>query len=321
MDWHVIVNPTAGGGKGGMKWPIIKDELIRQGFNFTSVISERKDHIYELSESAAAQGVKNFIVVGGDGSLLEVVNGILKQKNLNPEEISIGHIPVGTGNDWGKMYGNTTDFRKSIQIIKSGKLFRQDIGVIHFVNENRKIYFVNIAGLGFDAEVLKEVWRQKEKGRDGKLIYLLMLLKTLYRSSFHEIALAFPQKTENHFMFSMTIGVGRYNGNGMMQLPFSNPADGKLDVSIINKINKAEVLLEVKNLYNGTFVKNKHVSIKRTDKVFITSAKQVPIEADGEFLGYTPVEISLIPACINFFVNQTNFEINPKIKDYAPDII
>ncbi|HPD64009.1 MAG TPA: diacylglycerol kinase family lipid kinase [Bacteroidia bacterium] len=321
MKWHVIVNPSAGGGRGGMKWPIIRAELIKEGFEFDFQISEKKDQIITLSKEAVEQGSKKLIVVGGDGSLFEMVNGIYLQNKVSPSDIVIGQIPVGTGNDWGKMYENSLDFRKSIQIIKEGRTFRQDLGTIYFPEEKKRYYFVNIAGLGFDGAVLKEVWKQKEKGRNGAMIYLLMLVKSLFGSGYHKVTLTYSGTKEEQIIFSMAAGIGRYNGNGMMQLPFSHPADGMLDVSIINKIGKIEVIREVKNLFSGTYVKNKHVRIRRTDKIIIESGKKIPVEADGEFLGYSPVEIGILPAGASFFINKTDFSIDPKIKDYAPDIV
>ncbi|MFO8021020.1 MAG: acylglycerol kinase family protein, partial [Perlabentimonas sp.] len=103
-NWFVIVNPEAGSGKAFHHWPGIKEELSRANINYTHVLTERKFHAVELTVSAINKGYRKIISVGGDGTLNEIVNGLFIQKKVEPTDVTIGVIGVGTGNDWLRTY-------------------------------------------------------------------------------------------------------------------------------------------------------------------------------------------------------------------------
>lgn len=103
--WLVILNPHAGSGRGGKDRNEIQQKLQKAGFDFDFVTSDYPKHIIRLTIDAIETGYRKLIVAGGDGSLNEVVNGIFQQSICSPEEITVGMIPVGTGNDWIKTFG------------------------------------------------------------------------------------------------------------------------------------------------------------------------------------------------------------------------
>jgi len=319
MKWQVIINPTSNGGKAKLLWPEIQQELIQQDFEFDYSISSRPNEIIDLVKKLAENGFSHFIIVGGDGSLHEAINGVFKQNTIKTNNIVFGHIPVGTGNDWGKMYSNPTDFKEAIKIIKKDIRIVQDIGYLIFPDSpDTNRYFINIAGFGFDAQVLKSVLKQKEKGKNGTLIYLVKLFTNLIGSGYYRIEYNNDKGSYQSEIFNMAAGICRFNGNGMQPLPLANPTDGLLDVSIVRKISKIRVLWNVNRLFKGTYIKIKKVDFFRTKSFWIKSHKPMPVEADGEFLGYTPVQIEIIPQSLQMIVNQKKFSINPKIIKYVP---
>ncbi|NLA50391.1 MAG: acylglycerol kinase family protein, partial [Bacteroidales bacterium] len=114
-EWFVIVNPNAGSGKGKKDWRRISDLLTGANIPFISRFTERRGQAIEYTDEAIQKGFRHFISVGGDGTLNEVVNGVFAQNKIPAGEITIGMIPVGTGNDWGRMFGIPTIYEGAVK--------------------------------------------------------------------------------------------------------------------------------------------------------------------------------------------------------------
>ena len=293
-----IVNPHAGNGKGRKDWPLIESFLKSEKLKFDFVFSEKTYHAIYLAHIAVEKGYRTIIAVGGDGTLNEVANGILKSKKCN--DVTLGMIPVGTGNDWCRMYNIPINFIEAIKVIKNNKIFIQDIGLIKYKNgsEFYKRYFVNVAGFGFDADVVKKVNTQKNKGKGGKFLYLLNLLKSLFSFKYVNAEINVDGDIFSSNLFSMNVGICKYSGGGMMQVPNAIADDGLLDVTVINRLSKFEVIRNVKNLYDGSFIKHPKVSTHRGQNIKVNSEPAIAVEADGETLGTSPIEISIIPKAL-----------------------
>jgi diacylglycerol kinase (ATP) len=300
-EWLVIVNPNAGNGKGKKDWARISDLLKEQDLPFKVEFTERKGHAILLAMNGITTGFRRIITVGGDGTLNEVVNGVFSNDVCPTEDISLGLIPVGTGNDWGKMFGIPLDYEKAIRIIRDNKLMLHDIGQVSFYDgtEKKKRYFINIAGLGFESVVVMRTNKQKDRGRSGKLIYFFNLLMSLlsYKNTRAEIII--DGEKINADVFSVNIGNGRYCGGGMRQTPDALPDDGFLDVTIINGMGKFEIIRNLKILYDGTILSHPKIDGYKCKNIKVSSDLIIFTEADGESLGHTPAEFSIIPASIN----------------------
>ena len=120
-SWLVIVNPNTGRRKGEKDWPEISALLTEAGFEFTAHLTTHRGHAMELAEKEIMAGFKKVIVVGGDGTLNEVVNGIFRQTRFATSEIAIGMIMVGTGNDWGRMYNIREKYKKAVKTIRKNR--------------------------------------------------------------------------------------------------------------------------------------------------------------------------------------------------------
>jgi len=121
QQWGVIVNPNAGSGKCGKNWPIIQKLIKRSKIETEVVFTERKGHAIELSMQLIQKGFYKLIVVGGDGTLNEVVNGIFRQEECSPDNITLGMIPVGTGNDWCRTFQIPNKYIDAIKLIRDEK--------------------------------------------------------------------------------------------------------------------------------------------------------------------------------------------------------
>jgi YegS/Rv2252/BmrU family lipid kinase len=300
-EWLVIVNPNAGNGKGHKDWDEISGLLTKEGLTFNVKFTEAKGHAIAITKEALKQGVRNIITVGGDGTLNEVVNGVFTNDACAPEEVTLGLIPVGTGNDWGRMFGIPLDYEKAVRIIREDNKMPHDIGLVTYYNGNDKLnrYFINIAGLGFESVVVRRTNIQKDKGHSGKAIYFYNLLMSLlsYKNTRSEIIVDGEKVTAD--VFSINVGNGRYCGGGMRQTPGALPDDGLLDVTVINGIGKFEIIRNLKILYDGTILSHPKIDGYKCKNLKVTSDSIMYAEADGESLGHTPAEFSIIPAGLN----------------------
>lgn len=300
-EWFTIVNPNAGNGKGKKDWERISCLFAREDIRIISKFTERKGQATEFASEAVGSGFRKIISVGGDGTLNEVVNGIFNQNYCPPSEVTAGMIPVGTGNDWGRMFGIPLVYEGAVNVIKENKTLLHDIGVLSYFtgNEQHKRYFINIAGLGFEAMVVKKTNKQKDKGRSNNAIYFYNLLSSLisYRNTNTEMII--DGITRSAKVFSINVGNGRYCGGGMRQTPDALPDDGLLDITVIKEMGRIEIIKALKILYDGTILSHPKVDGYRSTNLIVRSENLLYAEADGESLGHTPVEFSIIPAGLN----------------------
>ena len=302
--WLVIVNPNAGKRKGEKDWPEISGLLTSAGFQYVY-----REHAISLTENYIRQGIRKIIVVGGDGTLNEVINGVFMQDVVKTTDIIIGMIMVGNGNDWGRMYNLKTEYRKAVKILKKQRLFVQDTGMVRYFKGEQEFnrYFVNIAGMGYDALVVKMTNRTKERGGGGAMVYLVNLIKGLF--SYHHSYLDIIVDGKSVYrgkVFSMSVGICKFNGGGMMQLPFAVPDDGLFDLTIFKDVKKMTVVKHIKKLFSGTFTHLPFVQTHQGKTVSIVSTDGSPsyLETDGESLGHTPFTFQILPGTIKIITGK-----------------
>ena len=155
-NWIVIVNRTAGSGRTEKDWPFIESLLHKHGFSFESHFTSRRLHASIITRDRIRDGYSRIIVVGGDGTMNEVINGLFSQGSINTTEVMLGMISVGTGNDWARMFNIPNDYEEAVLTIKKQHTFIQDAGLVHYTRNGKewKRYFINIAGMGFGARVV-----------------------------------------------------------------------------------------------------------------------------------------------------------------------
>lgn len=188
-------------------------------------------------------------------------------------------------------------------------MFTQDVGYITFHTKDgeQKRHFVNVSGMGYDALVALKTNKMKDKGRGGTLAYIYNIFSGLfqYQNTHFDITVD-RKKVFSGKVLSMNLGICKYNGGGLMQVPDAIPDDGLLDVTVIRGISKFAIVRNVAKLYDGSFIKLKFVEQYRGASCTIISRPKgiVQLEADGESLGHSPLEFSVIPTALNVFVPQ-----------------
>ncbi len=325
-SFFVVINPNAGKRRAEKDWHLILSLLLNSGIKFNHKFTTHKLHANTITTEAIGKGFRKFIAIGGDGTFNEVTNAIFSQKTCPASEIKFGVICVGTGNDWCRTLGIPNDYNSAVEIIKAGNTSLFDVGLAHFNNDKMKSsrYFVNVAGMGFDAMVAKKVNEDKDSNRTGKILYLKNLFLCLLKSKAINCSIQIddantipcnseqchPERSRRNSrrisieapIFSISVGIGKYNGGGMMQLPNAIADDGLLDITLIKKISRFDVIMQTKNLYDGTFIKHPSVALYQGKKVLIEAEEPVGIELDGEYVGNTPVEFEVLPRVLRVFV-------------------
>lgn len=309
--WFVVVNPVSGGGKGLGDFPKISHLLRENGIQHDPAFTEHRHHATELAVEAVNRGYRKIIVVGGDGTLNEVVNGLFIQKQCEPKDILLAVIAVGTGNDWVRTFGLPRNYTAAIRAIVDGHSFLQDVGKVTYTESKveQTRYMANVAGLGFDAYVIQIFNHLKLKGYKGKWLYLYSLLRGFFSAKPAGATIEVDGKViYNKLLFSLAVGICRYNGGGIQQLPRAVANDGLLDLTIIRPVHWWHVVFRARRLFNGEIYSIGHVQYAQGRVVKITSAPNMPLETDGELQGVTPITISVVPQAVRFVVTKEFLE-------------
>ncbi len=301
--WFVIINPTSGNGTGKKKWPQIKNLLASNAFDFDFAFTEHKDHGPELIQQAIDKGFLNIICVGGDGTLHDIVNGIMNLKDVSSDKVTIGMIPIGTGNDWVKTHAIPTDLEKAIQVIKAGNKKIQDLGKIEFLGQDKKpVYFNNLAGVGFDGFVVSKVHKYKHF---GAVAYLVGAVLGLFSFKNFKSKVVVENTEINSKTLMVLVGLCNYSGGGMQLTKDVNPFDGLFDISIAKNIGKFDIVKNLAKLFNGEIVNHKKVETLKSESITIRITDgQLPfVQADGELIGRGDIKVSILPKTFSFYIN------------------
>lgn len=301
--WMVIANPKAGKNKVLEEWHLIDKALKDAGVVFDSVFSKSKYHSIELAVKAVRDGYRNIIAVGGDGTIHEVVNGIFLQKEVPTDDIRLGVIPAGSGNDWVKMYGIPADYVKCAEIIAAGRVVKQDIFRVDVVESKVKQsrFMINGSGVGLDAVICRECNAMKEKGQSGKWIYVKAAAKSFLKMS----PKLFRVEVDGEIFFkgkalSVALANGVYSGGGMIQAPDAVMDDGMVNVTVIGNMSRAKILVRFKELFSGRIyqIPDIYHTVGKSARIFI-EGDEFPVEVDGEVIGGTPVELAVLPKALS----------------------
>jgi len=298
----VIVNPVASGGKVGQRWPALRALLRQAGFRFAEELTEAPRHATEIASRALDEGFRYFVAVGGDGTVHEVVNGLVRNGRF-AKDVVLSIIPGGTGADYVRSVGISRDPDKAYPTVLGQTTRKVDVGEILCIRDGQPVhdYFVNVAGLGFDGETCVRVNRMSKR-ISGTLPYLTGLVMTLVSYRNKDVKLTFNgQHLEGRFN-SVIVCNGQYFGGGMWVGPQAVPDDGIFDVVILGNLNKPEFLWNVPRVYKGTHLTHPKVQHFQARSLLVESAQPMFIQAEGELVGEAPAEFRMLPAALNLRV-------------------
>jgi len=294
----VIVNPASGGGKTGKRWRGLDARMRAEGAQFDVEFTREPGHAEQLARQAALAGVSTLLIVGGDGTLNEVVNGLI-QNDRPLGETTIGILPVGTGSDFARALGLPRDvLAAAIHLLRRAQPEALDIGRVDCVRGGQPAtrYFANIAGLGFDGELADRVNRAGKSG--GTLVYQTMLLRGLATYQNKHARLSIDGALREGLMNSVVVANARYFGGGMFVAPNAQWADGLFDVIVLGDFGKLEVVANLPRLYRGTHLTHPKVTELRGREVRVEARERMFLQAEGELVGEAPATFTILPKAL-----------------------
>ena len=298
-SWFIIANPIAGNQKFSKQWKEIQQLLNSKNIDYSFVFTQFSKHEIELVQNAIQQGFRNIISVGGDGTLHNIVNGVMMQRYVKSSDITIAVLPIGTGNDWIKTYNIPNNIKKAIDIISERKTILQDIGQIEIAT-GKISYFNNVAGLGYDGYIAKKLQELKRLGSISYLIAgiygFLFYKKSIFKIEMNQTII------ETTCLMTM-VSICKFSGGGMQFSKKGDPIDGLFDITIVKNITLLDLILNIKKLYNGKIVAHPKVATYKTNKIIVDPQNSKPfIQADGELIGTGTATFSLIEKGIHFVI-------------------
>lgn len=301
-DTAFIVNPHAGSGSTGTYWPHIEKTARRLLGSFDSVLTKAAGDAAKIATEMVSRGVKRIVGVGGDGTLNEIINGIMAKQDLLKADFTLGFIPNGSGCDIVKTLAIPKDNDEAVAVVAAGKKRSLDIGCMRYQDHTGSTgtrYFHNIVSFGLGGEVVKRV-NQSSKRLGPAISFLMATITAVLRHSPQQIHLTIDGGIDAKVpVWHAAAANGRFQGGGMLVAPDANPADGWLDITVIGDLRLWEIFLNLRHLYDGKLFSVKKVSHFRTKRICATSDELVYLDVDGEQPGTLPVEIDIIPAALN----------------------
>lgn len=300
----IIFNPQAGSGRALKHLPLVMGYLDKQNINYELVHTESSGHAKSLVESTDLNAYSAVIAAGGDGTLFEIVNGLMAHKKEN--RVPLGVIPVGTGNAFSRELGLLpTDWQKGIDIIAKNKTKAIDLGLAK--TNTDAFYFINIIGMGFVVDAGRTTVKIKKLGKSA---YTLATLWETVKLKKHPIKLSLVNESDEVEYFDqelvfVEVANSRYTGTSFLIAPEAKIDDGLLDVIILKKISRPKILRLFPTIYSGKHVNYQEVETRKVKSITIETKQPMPLMPDGEFIGETPVTISCIPKAIDIFFKNT----------------
>ncbi len=253
----------------------------------------------KLASEAISEGTDFLISVGGDGTINEVVNGFFISETK--KEIPIGLLPYGSANDFARTLGVDKNITKLFEAIKKRNTIKSDAGEITykgFDGTTKKRYYINITDVGIGGIVAKNV-NESSKRLGASLTYVISIIKAFLSFKHKNIRLEADGIKWEGKMLSLCMANGKYFGNGMCIAPEAELTDGKADIVIFGNVSLLYYIKNISKIKKGEKMIHPEVSYYKTSCCKIDSTDGAcPIDMDGEFIGYTPLELKMLPSSV-----------------------
>ena len=287
--YYFIFNPAAGAGRSKKTLQVLEEYCHLKNVDYEVAYSEYPGHSIPLAREAVGKGYDGIISVGGDGTILEIAEAL-----KNTDE-TLGIIPAGTGNDFKYAIGVPQDTQKAFDIILAGNKKRIDIGLL-----NEEKCFLNIAGTGFDVDVIKNTNRVR-RYITGSAAYYIGIVLSLFGYKFAKLKLTIDGKKIERTALLVAAANGRCYGGGLFVNPKANLSDGLLKFVVINRIAKPRILIELPKLQKAHPEQVKELEEFTCSEVLIESERPLTFNVDGDIYGSTPMSIRILKNALNVF--------------------
>ena len=299
--WGIIYNPKAGTRKVQKRWKEIKAYMDSRGVSYDYVQSEGFGSVERLAGILANNGYRTIVIVGGDGALNDAINGIMHSDAPDKEDIAIGIIPNGIGNDFADYWDMSSEYKEAVDCIIHGRRRRIDVGTCHYYDGHQHLtrYFLNAINIGLGARIVKITDQCKRFWGVKYLSYFMALLSLIFERKLHRMHLKINDEHIRGRIMSVCIG----SASGWGQTPSAVPYNGWLDVSVIYRPELRQLWAGLWMLIQGRILNYKMVHPYRTQHVKVLRAQNAPVDLDGRILDrHFPLEIGILHEAITLII-------------------
>jgi diacylglycerol kinase (ATP) len=293
----IIVNPIARRDNGARSIPAIRAAMTHLGANFELVQTERPGHAIEIAQQAATGGYGAVVAVGGDGTVNEVANGLIRAAGDGQTAVPMGVIPVGSGNDFAyMMLRSDLSIEEACQRLIKGQDRLVDVGTVTADGDDFR-YFANGLGVGFDAQASIE--SRRIKVLRGFVMYFWAVLRTIFlHYNPTPVTVTCDDQSFTQPLLMVTTAVGQRHGGGFYVTPFAVADDGLLDVCICGDVSRPGIFPLIPRFMNGSHVSHSKCTLLQGRKVAVSSPAGLAAHIDGEIytLAAKRFEMESVPA-------------------------
>ncbi|HEX4001039.1 MAG TPA: diacylglycerol kinase family protein [Candidatus Acidoferrales bacterium] len=293
-----IVNPAAGGGRCGKLAPAYLERVRKAGIAVEVARTAKAGEATALARSAYAQGQRNFLAVGGDGTAFEIVNGLFPEAATHGQPV-LGFLPLGTGNSFLRDF-TTHGAEHTIEALRQAR--RRPCDVLRLRHSGDDIYFINLLSLGFPAEVGELTNRRfKALGELGYILGVMARLAWLRHPAFpHRVDGA--DDWDRRSCLFLTFSNSKFTGGKMMIAPKADPSDARIEYVRWGPVGRLQLLWTFPRLFTGTHIDHPLASRAATERVDLDLAEPVNAMVDGEILRLKCRSIEILPGALDVVV-------------------
>jgi diacylglycerol kinase (ATP) len=296
----VIVNPHAGKRHVGQEIPELERTLLARELPYTLLRTEGRGDATRFAREAIEAGSRYLVAVGGDGTVHEVVNGMMGSDGEPiASDVVLGVVAAGSGCDFIRTFGLPGDASRACYHLTGDNTYPLDVGRVTYATvggDTDSRYFVNVAEAGLGAAVAGRAERMSPRLGQSKYFFAFWLTMPTFKLA--NVRIEADRKTYEGPAYLIVVGNAQYYGGGMKISPRSYPGDAVLDV-LVFKGPKTDSFTFLPKIYRGEHIPHDHIEEFRVKRALTIEAERpLPIEADGEILGSTPATFEVVPHAI-----------------------
>ena len=303
MKFCIIVNPVAGKTAGAKAIPEIEAHLKRMGKDYDLILTDCAGHGIEIAKNAGSNEYDTVVAVGGDGTVNEVINGLMKAANSGHLTSNLGVLPVGRGNDFSYGMGIPQDLGSACELLVTGKSRKIDIGFVKGGDYPDGRYFGNGVGIGFDTIVGFEA-AKLPPFISGIPAYLIAALKTIFLFNAPLLRIQIDGETLEQPCILVSMMNGKRMGGSFMFAPESAPDDGLLNLCIAHQVSRLQVLGLFPKVMSGTQAEHHAIKMPLGQHIYVEALTgSLAVHADGETIceAGQELEVSILKQQLELF--------------------
>jgi diacylglycerol kinase (ATP) len=299
---HIILNPASSAGKTGRR----RDEILFLferivGPDYSLCVTGRPGEATDSARQALIDGAELIIVVGGDGTIQEAVNGLFSEGRLSNPRATLGIINAGTGHGFAQSLGLPEDLEGQMHVIAGRACRLIDVGRAWFMNggpEPVERYFINECQAGIGGEVVRRVGAARKRLGGALAFGLTSAAAALSAPSRPMTIQVDDEPARTHRLIGVVMANGSRMAGGMNLTPAAELSDGLLDILLIHEQSKLERLRNFPKIYSGKHIGLAPFCWRRGARIAVSSAEKIPFEADGELWGSVPCRVEVLPGLL-----------------------